>query len=222
MSVTSRIIRCGKREDPFARIDKKMLDDDRLSFKAKGILAYLIGKPNDWKLRIADLVNRSREGIDSVRAGLLELRRNGYAELVRLRDEAGKTTEWVWKVSDSPMFTPESGNPKVDKPTLSKNDPTKNDSLKSPDVANATRGVLLSKEDQLAIIKQRPKKFISAERFHDMMDREDWVFYEYRPNLYEELCATHFHLWNEFSQRWEPIRNLKATLQALNDRILRQ
>ena len=39
------VIRVRKRPNNFVMIDKTFLEDDRLSFKAKGILAYLLSKP---------------------------------------------------------------------------------------------------------------------------------------------------------------------------------
>src|SRR5580698_6204456 len=53
--------------DAFARVSKKLLNDPALSFKAKGVLAYLIGKPENWKLRVSDLENHCNEGKASIR-----------------------------------------------------------------------------------------------------------------------------------------------------------
>lgn len=71
------------------------------------MLTYLMGKPDDWKLRVTDLVNRGTDGKHSIRAALKELRAFGYASLVQIRDK-GKVAEWVWKVSDSCVFSPDS------------------------------------------------------------------------------------------------------------------
>jgi hypothetical protein len=40
------IIRCQKKRHPYAQIDKTPLLDTRLSWKARGILAYLLTKPD--------------------------------------------------------------------------------------------------------------------------------------------------------------------------------
>lgn len=103
--MSQNIIICAKREDPFARVPKTALADARLSWRAKGLLAYLLGKPAGWKVRRSDLEKQSTDGARSVRAGLDELRASGYAELVPLRS-GNRITEWVWKVSDSCIFAP--------------------------------------------------------------------------------------------------------------------
>lgn len=99
------IVICGRREDPFARVHRSLLDDKRLSWKAKGIVAYLLSKPPAWKLRVADIVKHGEDGARAVRNGLNELRDLGYAEYIQPRN-GGQFREGTWKISDSPIFSP--------------------------------------------------------------------------------------------------------------------
>jgi hypothetical protein len=105
--------------EPFAIVPKRALNDATLSWKAKGILAYLIGKPNNWKVRISDIVNRGSDRFTSVKSGLNELRESGYACLECIR-VAGIIREWCWHVANRPQFKkvnksspPEAENPLV-------------------------------------------------------------------------------------------------------------
>ena len=83
------IIRVSKTER-YAIIDKQFLDEDsRLSWKAKGLLAYLLAKPDGWQIRRSDLISRAADGKDSVSAGLRELERFGYLERKMVR-QGGK------------------------------------------------------------------------------------------------------------------------------------
>lgn len=60
----------------------KPLRDKRLSFKARGILYYLLSKPDNWKGQLYDIVNQSeQDGIKAVRSAMKELVKFGYAEL---------------------------------------------------------------------------------------------------------------------------------------------
>lgn len=90
-------------EDPFCRIPNETLHDPNLSFKAKGILAYLLSKPDGWKPRVQDLVNNSADGESAVMSGLMELRVSNYAEL-RKHYEGGKIKGWRLVVADSRVF----------------------------------------------------------------------------------------------------------------------
>ena len=125
----------SRREDPFARITKSMLNDSRLSWRAKGILSYLLGKPEGWKMRVDDLANHSTDGKTAIRSALNELRAFGYAHLSQGRLTSGRMGEWVWKLCDHPIFSPdtEKPNPVAPNPVNrhhSKNEDTKNDFTK--------------------------------------------------------------------------------------------
>lgn len=96
------IIRVEKKKH-FAVMDKTFLEDSRLSCKAKGILAYLLSKPNDWKVIVADIINHCADGKSAVYAGLKELREYGYYEKVPIRNEAGtRILRWESTVYEVP------------------------------------------------------------------------------------------------------------------------
>lgn len=131
------IIILSKREDPFVRIPKQVLANPDLSWQAKGILSYLIGKPSGWKTQVADIVKHGKDGESAVRSALKELRIAGYAELLKERDEHGRVKSWIWKISDSPIFDYPLGgfrdvdNPQVENHHLIKNEGNKNDGNKN-------------------------------------------------------------------------------------------
>jgi hypothetical protein len=85
------IIRVQKRENPYVQIDKRPLEDMRLSWRAKGILAYLLSKPDSWTVQASDILNHGTEGRDAVRSAMGELRNLGYAKLINT--SGGR--EWV-------------------------------------------------------------------------------------------------------------------------------
>jgi len=124
MSKTNQRIQVTREiNDPFARVPKTLLDDDSMSWKAKGILAYLLSKPESWKLRVKDIAQRSTDGETAVRTALKELQSAGYARLERRKSDDGKIAEWVWHVADKPAFLPkkpDSENPHVEKPEVEK------------------------------------------------------------------------------------------------------
>ncbi len=70
----NEIIRVKKCQNNFVMMDKTFLEDTRLSFKAKGILAYLLSKPDNWKVIVGNLVNSSTDGKKAIYSGLKELK----------------------------------------------------------------------------------------------------------------------------------------------------
>lgn len=230
------IILVAKREDPFARVPKITLADPRLSWRAKGILSYLLGKPVGWKVRTTDLQNKSNDGSFAIRSALSELRKAGYAKLERSIGEKGKVAEWTWKISDSPIFSPDSGFPHVGKPLvgkrhISKNhctkpDCTKNKSEEAKETSPAD-DVFISpvwKPDQRTKEQQRRQhqnalSFPSQVEFNDFAESEAPFVASHRSDLYGQLCRNKWRLWNEENNQWEQIIDWRAVVIHLNAKM---
>lgn len=103
----NEVIRIRKSPNNFVMMDKTFLEDDRLSFKAKGILAYLLSKPDNWKVIVWDLVNHSGDGKAAVYSGLKELKEYGYYKKVPIRNENGTRIErWESTIYENPSLSP--------------------------------------------------------------------------------------------------------------------
>lgn len=114
------IIRDG--QVPFTMVPNSVIcSDPRLSWKAKGIYTYLLSRPHGWEMRLADLVNRSKDGRESTVAGLRELEDAGLITRVQARDEAGRMgsatiTVRIPILNESNELSPQTGFPSTVKP----------------------------------------------------------------------------------------------------------
>ena len=102
----NEIIRVQKKKHNFFICDKGFLDDERLSYKAKGILAYLCSKPDNWRVVVKDLITHARDGRDSIYAGLNELKTFGYYTKTAVRNEKGIVTHWDSVIYEDPTENP--------------------------------------------------------------------------------------------------------------------
>lgn len=107
-------IRTVKSKD-FTTICNTFLRDERLSWKAKGILAYLLSKPDDWKVRVSDLIKRSTDGREKVYAGVNELLTTGYLQRTEVRSK-GKIISYEYVLYETGMPEPHTGFPDTVKP----------------------------------------------------------------------------------------------------------
>src|SRR5699024_7354961 len=104
-------------------MNKDFLDNKKLSWKAKGIMAYMLSKPDDWTFYLDELQKHSTDGRTSFRAGFDELKKQGYVKKVRKRKKDG-TFEWQTILYESPhvdfphMDKPHTDNPLMDNQTL--------------------------------------------------------------------------------------------------------
>lgn len=125
------IHRIYNRDRPFAQIDKRPLDNPLLSWKAKGLLAYFMSRPDDWIIRTEQLLTVSCDGEFSLRSAMKELRDAGHAELVHIRSEDGREAMGTeWHIHEIPMSeiaeTSVSGNLSLRKPRPTNKDTVTN------------------------------------------------------------------------------------------------
>lgn len=97
------IVRTSKKQQRYSVIDNTGFEDPRLSYKAKGLLGYFLTKPDNWQVRMEDLAKHGTDGIDSIKSGMRELRKIGYATLETTRDNAGHLTGKEWVIHETPI-----------------------------------------------------------------------------------------------------------------------
>lgn len=99
----STVIKRVVKEAKYAQIDNDLINNRELSFKALGIMTYILSKPDDWQIYISDLC-RDKDGEKSVRAGLNELKDKKYMQRYRVYDmDTGKVHHWETLVSETPF-----------------------------------------------------------------------------------------------------------------------
>lgn len=92
----------SRRKTNFTVMSNVGLRDERLSFKARGVLAYLLSMPDNWKVSDRHLATIGPDGRHLVQAALKELEECGY--LVRERRHTkGGTFIWDSVIYDEPQ-----------------------------------------------------------------------------------------------------------------------
>lgn len=110
-----------KRKDRFLVVDNKIIEDKRLSFKARGLLIYMLSKPDDWKFYTGELANRSaKDGISAIKSALREIEAAGYLVRQQGHKKNGQFTSQDWILTDISANSPQVENPPADKPSTGK------------------------------------------------------------------------------------------------------
>lgn len=99
------IVRVAKRER-YVIIDKTGLEDADLSFRATGLLSYLLSKPDHWTISYRALAEVKREGEHAVLTALAELEEAGYLKRHRKQNARGQW-EWEQVLYECPTCLPE-------------------------------------------------------------------------------------------------------------------
>lgn len=95
-------IRHSKQRD-YTVMNNTFLRDDKLSWKAKGLFAYILSLPEDWKIYLNELQTHATDGETSLRSAIKELTDNGYIVQKRLKDDKGRWASYVYQIIENPF-----------------------------------------------------------------------------------------------------------------------
>lgn len=118
----------------FTSVDRTTVNDARLSFRALGLLTWLLDKPDDWRFDSSEIGGADRdgrEGRDAIRAAMKELRELGYARYQKVQGPGGR-----WSTEVTIYETPDVDEPECDRPlgecALADDDPSPTTENPSP------------------------------------------------------------------------------------------
>jgi hypothetical protein len=100
-----------KREHNYTVVSNKVYDKNQLSWQAMGLLGYLLTKPDNWKVMVAELVNVTKDtkkptGSNGVYSIINELKEKGF---ISVRKNSDGSTDYT--VYDEPIQHPNQANP---------------------------------------------------------------------------------------------------------------
>jgi hypothetical protein len=87
-------------------ISKIAIEDTRLSWKARGMHAYLLSRPDNWNVIVTHLMKQSPDGRAIVLACIKELKEAGYiTRLGQGKDEQGRFDAIGTTINEEPIFS---------------------------------------------------------------------------------------------------------------------
>lgn len=156
-----------KDQIPFTQVANEILNDPKLSAKAKGLYAYLYSKPDGWDFAGERIAKDFSDGRLSINNGLKELEENGY--LLRERQKTGR----VVYLLKSQMSKIDIGvqKPKVDFRTVQKPHSAKTDT-----VSNKEGGKIKSGSNKEVSSRFSPEDMRMTELLVSLITRNnpDW------------------------------------------------
>jgi len=102
------IVKCTRNRE-YAKISNKLLQNNKLSLKARGIMAYILSLPDTWEICLEHLYGNASEhdGRTAITGALKELREFGYMHLEKITDAgSGRMAGSRWLAYDDPSENP--------------------------------------------------------------------------------------------------------------------
>jgi len=106
---------------PFTQVANVVLNDKRLSMKAKGLFAYLYSKPDGYDFSFRRIMQDHADGRDAVLEGLKEL--ESFEYLTRTKQSSGRVAYMLSFAPDTEkpdLAVPDPENPKLGKSQVGK------------------------------------------------------------------------------------------------------
>jgi len=101
--LSNQIVRGKRPEDPFDRILRTTIRDSNLSYRARGVLMRLLSNVDGYRMSSIDLAREGKEGRDSIRTALNELKGAGYIVRVIVKNSLCKVVDNYLVVYDEPQ-----------------------------------------------------------------------------------------------------------------------
>ena len=92
------------KRNPYVMVNKGMIYDNRLSYRAKGVLLYLLSRPDNWVVYEREIAKHAADGLWSTKMALRELVKAGYIEREKKReDKTGQFRGYNYTVYENPI-----------------------------------------------------------------------------------------------------------------------
>ena len=181
------------------------LRDERLSLKSKGLLSVILSLPDDWRISIEGMTQFSSDGKDAIRSAIRELTDAGYITRDQTHSEAGTFSGYEYTIHETPVASPSSGFPTMEKPT------TENPTLRNTEELSTDIPPIVPHEGD----GEPPKR---------TRRRSSKSVPDYEPELFERFWAAYPR--GEDRQgavaEWDSLRPDQETMLAMSRALVRQ
>lgn len=158
----------NKIRDNFSIITNNIVNDDKISFGAKGVACYLLSKPENWKFYLSDIQRHSNEGLVKIKKYIKELEDIGFLFRDKVKNEKGQFIGLEYKFNLNYEKTDNQKNRQSGKPTVGEPPIYNNTNINNTDINKTNITTLLpeAKERIKPRIDEIYKLFTSLYKKH--------------------------------------------------------
>lgn len=87
----------------FVATSRQIAQDERLTWKARGVFLYLASMNENWNFYVDEIAKHSPQGKRALQGGLKELEEYGYLKRIRTHKENGDLSTFDWELRFEPV-----------------------------------------------------------------------------------------------------------------------
>jgi len=110
------IQRIKNKTENYTIVSNEIFQRSDISARAKGIYAYIMTLPDDWKLYKSELYTHFSEGRDAIDSAFKELENLGYIMMEKTKGKDGRFSGWNYRIIESISDTDSLKNRLSEKP----------------------------------------------------------------------------------------------------------
>ena len=149
-----------RRTKHFAVVPNEVLEDRRLSAEARGVLAYLLSRPNDWEVNLVQLRKEFDCGKERIERIMREVIEAGYATREMARSDDGAFAGYDYTITDDAVALPQAENPTTDGDPQAGNPQAGNPSAGNPpthlEIDSTKDGLNQTKREGAREVEEKP------------------------------------------------------------------
>ena len=124
-----------KKTENFTMVHNNLIFDESISWKAKGILLYMLSRPSNWRYNAKEIAKNSKDGLDSVYSGLKELVKERYVS--RKKNADGTINYYIFEDKSENNIRDYQDKEEIEEKKNEEKEPdTKNPNLDNPNQEN--------------------------------------------------------------------------------------
>lgn len=218
-----------KRKDRFSIIDNRIIENKKISFKARGLLIYMLAKPDDWKFYPDELAKHSdKDGVKAINTALQEIESVGYLVRKRKRDNKGHFKGIDYLLYETPqVINPDSQNRNAGKRNADLRN-SENGTLPNTDIPNTELDddddKVTSSAEQKKPMEEDPFSLANQANINVNSGLNKPIFVDYIQKLGNSVVCWAIHKTNENASHpnWQYLLTVMKNLETNHVKTVEQ
>ena len=206
------IIRREKNKN-YSIISNECLKNPKISSRARAMYAFIMTLPDDWNLSKKELYTHFPEGRDYLDKGFDELKKWGYIDQNRLKDDLGRYAGWEYIVYEFSTKNPLTDNNK----TTTKNEEIQTSAKQQSEIPQSVEQHLLKTDKKQntkrKLITKLPKNIASEDS--DQTNEPNQLVSLSSPFFVQDTKSTHSSKEDEVTEDLKLIGLSRSQITAL-------